>query len=301
MIKLLKFWRNTTMPSNPECYAYVRGEVLPLAKAFLHVSDLAIQRGYGVFDYFKVQRGHPVFLNDYLSRFRASAGLMELPVPLSDNELKAVIYELIRRNGLGLSGVKMILTGGYSPNGYDLAGPSLLIMQQPLSLPGQAAVDTGIKIITHDYVREIPRAKTINYTMGIRLTKQIRERGAADVLYHQQGVVTEFPRCNLFIVKQDDTVCTPAANVLLGVTRKNVLALAGKKYKVVEGVVTLEDVYQAKEVFLTSTTKRVLPVVQVDGKIIGDGRPGAATRWLLDDLVILEEKSFSGMPEPGLL
>lgn len=282
------------MQSNPN-FAYVRGQVLPLEQATLHISDLSIQRGYGVFDYFRVFHGKPVFLDDYLERFHASAAAMNLEVPVPDSVLREAIDELIRHNNLPLSGMKMILTGGYSENGYDPTEASLIIQQQPLILPGPEMLEQGIKVITHAYVREVPRAKTINYTMGIRLIGEIRRRGASDVLYQQNGVVSEFPRCNLFIVKQDNTVVTPAENVLLGVTRKNVLALAGKKYKASEGTVTLEDVYGAKEVFLTSTTKRIVPIVQVDERVIGNGKPGEVTLSLLQDLVQLEEEKGARM------
>ncbi|MDX5435961.1 MAG: aminotransferase class IV [Pontibacter sp.] len=278
------------MPLNVENYAYVRGEIVPLQDAKLHVSDLSIQRGYGVFDFCKVQNGQPLFLQDYLNRFRASAQLMQMEVPLSDHMLEGVIQELIRKNNLPHGGIKMILTGGYSDNGYEPAEPSLVILQQPLTLPGPEMVEKGIKIITHEYVREIPVVKTINYTMGIRLIEQIRQRGASDVLYLQKGIVTEFPRCNLFIVTNENTVRTPAADVLLGITRKNVLQLARKRYRIEEGPVPLEDVYSAKEVLLTSTTKRILPIVQVDEQVIGTGKPGNITLSLLQELIALEEK-----------
>ncbi|TPE42994.1 aminotransferase class IV [Pontibacter mangrovi] len=274
----------------PTNYAYVRGQVLPLAQATLHISDLSIQRGYGVFDYFRVFGNTPVFLDDYLQRFHASAAALHLQLPISDEELRAVIEEVIDKNSMPRSGMKMILTGGYSANGYEPADPSLVILQQPLTLPGLELVEKGIKIITHEYVRELPQAKTINYTMGIRLIEEIKSRGASDVLYRQNGVVSEFPRCNLFMVREDDTVVTPAENVLLGVTRRNVLELAGRKYKTEEGTVPLDDLYRAKEVFLTSTTKRILPIVQVDGQVIGTGKPGEVTRTLLADLVKLEEE-----------
>lgn len=280
------------MPSNPNLYAFVRGEILPLDNAFLHVSDLSIQRGYGVFDFLKVQDGRPLFRNEYIARFYESARLMGLSVPFSGEALKAAIDELILRNGLPLSGIKIILTGGYSANGYDPAEPNLIIIQQPLSLPDQAMIDKGIKVITHAYMREIPQAKTINYTMGIRLINEIKARGADDVLYQQDGVVTELPRCNFFIVKQDNTVATPAQDVLLGITRKRVLELAGRKYKTEEGIITLDDIFQAKEAFLTSTTKRILPVVQVDERIIGDGKPGPVSLSLLADLIPLEREQL---------
>jgi branched-chain amino acid aminotransferase len=277
------------MPATHNLFAVVNQELVPYENASLHISDLAIQRGYGIFDFFKVQDGHPFFLENYLSRFYESARQMELTVPLEPEALKSLILTLITKNNLAESGVKIILTGGYSTDGYQPGPPNLLITQQPFSLPTQEQYQTGIKIITHEYVRELPLAKTINYTMGIRLIKKIKASGADDVLYHQNGVVTEFPRCNFFIVRSDNTVVTPSENVLLGVTRQNVLNLAKVKYKAVAEQITLNDIFQAKEAFLTSTTKRILPIVQVNNQIIGNGQPGAVTLELLADLISLEE------------
>ncbi|MGV3585860.1 MAG: aminotransferase class IV [Adhaeribacter sp.] len=285
---------NDQLPTNKELFAFVNSQIVPLSEAYLHISDLAIQRGYGIFDFLKVNNGHAYFLDDYLERFKHSAAQMQLNIPLGPEALKTVIRELIEKNNLIESGVKMILTGGYSADGYQPGTPNLIITQQPFSLPTQAQYNTGIKIITHEYVRELPTAKTINYNMGIRLIQKVKDSHAEDVLYHQNGVVSEFPRCNFFIVKQDNTVVTPLENVLLGVTRKNVLHLAQEKYKIAEKPVTLTDIFEAKEAFLTSTTKRVLPIVQVDDKIIGDGKPGAVTLSLLADLIALEEKDKAG-------
>ncbi|WP_018477649.1 aminotransferase class IV [Pontibacter roseus] len=281
------------MQSNAKLFAYNLGGVVPLDQAFLHISDLSIQRGYGVFDFVKVHGNTPLFLDDYLDRFLSSAQQMELQLPLSREELKHTIFLLVQKNGLEVSGLKMILTGGYSDDGFTPVAPNLLITQHPLTLPTQSKVENGIKIITHDYVREIPTAKTINYSMGIRLISQIKAKGAEEVLYHRQGIVSEFPRCNFFIVRQDNTVVTPAENVLPGVTRKRVLEIAGRRYRAEQAKVTLEDIAQAKEAFLTSTTKRVLPIVQVDDTIIGTGKPGDVSLALLQDLIALEEEQVS--------
>lgn len=272
--------------------------MVPLDQAHLHISDLSIQRGYGVFDYFRIKDGRPLFLEEYLSRFYASARLMHLPLPLSDAALKAVIYKLIELNGLSTSGMKMTLTGGYSESGYDIIAPNLIVMQPPLAMPAQALLERGLKVITQDYVREIPEVKTINYTMGIRLLNKVKAYGADDVLYHRDGVATELPRCNFFLVRQDGAVVTPARDMLHGITRKHVLELAAKRYETVEGRVTLDDIKQAREAFLTSTTKRILPVVQVNDMVIGTGKPGAVTRSLLEDLVQFEESHISH-PVPG--
>ena len=275
---------------NPELFAYTRGEIRPLEKAFLHVSDLAIQRGYGVFDYFKISNGHPFFLDDYLDRFYQSASVMRLEVPHTRDVLKSIIYQLIEKNNLPESGIKMILTGGYSTDGYQPREPNLIISQQGLTMPGKEQTDNGVKIITHEYVRDFPLAKTINYTMGIWLSKAVTEEKAYDVLYTLNNVVSEFPRCNFFIVTKEGTVVTPSHNVLGGVTRMNVLALARKHYRAEEGTVTLDDVRNAREAFLTSTTKRIVPIVQMNDHLIGNGTPGSVTRSLLRHLIDLEEE-----------
>jgi branched-chain amino acid aminotransferase len=287
------------MQSNANLFAYNLGQIVPLDQACLHISDLAIQRGFGVFDFIKVQQGQPLFLEDYLDRLYNSARLMELQVPLSRDEMKAVIRELTERNALEVAGMKIILTGGYSEDGFTPLNPNLLITQHPLALPSQAKVEQGIRIITHEYVRELPSVKSINYLMGIRLISKIKAKGAEEVLYYKNGIVSEFPRCNFFLVRQDDTVVTPANNILSGITRKNVLEVAGRKYRVEQADITLEEVLQAKEAFLTSTTKRILPIVQVDDTLIGSGKPGEITLDLLQSLIELEEQQvmaakFSG-------
>ena len=274
---------------------FVNNAFHPAPQATLHISDLAIQRGYGVFDFFKVDGKTPLFLEDYLDRFYSSASQMYLQVPLEREELKAILMELIKLNNLEESGVKMILTGGYSDNGFDPGKPNLVVQQQPLVLPGADKVEKGISIITYEYLRDFPVVKSINYTTGIRLLHHMREQQAEEVLYHSGGIVTEFPRCNFFIVTQDNVVVTPSRNILKGITRKNVMALAAAKYKVEERDILLEEVYQAKETFLTSTTKRILPIVQIDHRQIGNGKPGDITLELLQDLKALEQRVKRGV------
>ena len=270
-------------------YTYLHNEIVPAEKAFLHVRDLSIQRGYGVFDFFKIKDGHPFFLNDYLERFYNSAKIMHLTVPYSPEELKSIIYQLIQKNNIEESGIKIILTGGYSEDGYQPAEPNLILTQHPLTLPAKEQIEKGVKIIAHDYVRDLPAAKTINYSMGIWLINQVKIQQAYDVLYYQNNIVSEFPRCNFFIVKKDNTVVTPVDRVLRGITRKNILKLAAHRYKAEEGIITLDDIREAKEAFLTSTTKRIVPIVQINNTLINDGKPGAVSLSLLEDLITLEQ------------
>lgn len=270
-------------------YTYLQNKIVPAEKAFLHVRDLSIQRGYGVFDFFKIKDGHPFFLNDYLERFYNSAKIMHLTVPHSHEELESIIYQLIQKNNIEESGIKIILTGGYSEDGYQPAEPNLILTQHPLTLPAKEQIEKGVKIIAHDYVRDLPAAKTINYSMGIWLINQVKIQQAYDVLYYQNNIVSEFPRCNFFIVKKDNTVVTPVDRVLHGITRKNILKLAAHRYKAEEGIITLDDIREAKEAFLTSTTKRIVPIVQINNTLINDGKPGAVSLSLLEELITLEQ------------
>lgn len=281
------------MPSMNKPFAYINHGFIPESEACLHISDLSIQRGYGVFEFFRVQEGRPLFRDEHLERFYASASLMELAVPFEREELSALIDELITRNHIEQAGIKLILTGGYSPNGYTPTTPNLLMVQTEIALPTPEQVAKGMKIMTHEYIREVPRAKTINYSMGILLLKTLKERGLDDVLYRQNGRVTEFPRSSFFLVKQDGTLVTPADDVLLGVTRNHVLSLAAQTGKAETGTVTLEDIAHAKEAFTTSTTKRIMPIVEIDGRPVGDGKAGPHTLALLQGLIQMENQQHS--------
>jgi branched-chain amino acid aminotransferase len=268
--------------------AFINGEFIEEKKACLHISDLAIQRGYGVFDYCRTNDHVPVHLEDHIDRFLRSADIMQLQLPVCRESLVEIIHELIRKNEIAQSGIRMLLTGGYSPDSYEIIQPNLIVLQHPLVPLARGAFDKGIKIITHEYVREFPHAKTINYSMGIWLQRKIKEQGAVDVLYHQRGEVSEFPRANFFIVNKDDVIVTPKRNVLCGITRKKILEFSLKGVSIEEGVVTLADIRAAKEAFMTNTTKRVLPIVQVDNITIGHGRCGEVTN-LIDQLLVKEE------------
>jgi branched-subunit amino acid aminotransferase/4-amino-4-deoxychorismate lyase len=268
--------------------AFINGEFIEERNATLHISDLSIQRGYGVFDYCRANQNVPIHLDHHLDRFAESARIMHLQLPFSKTELKTIIDDLLIKNNITQSGIRMLLTGGYSPDSYEIIKPNLIILQHPLVIRTGTAVE-GIKVITHEYVREFPGAKTINYSMGIWLQQKIKQQNAVDVLYHQQGEVSEFPRANFFIVTKDDVVITPKKNVLQGITRKKILELASNEFAVEEGIVTLNDIRTAKEAFMTSTTKRILPVIQVDNMIIGKSSPGQITTYI-DDALAKEEK-----------
>ena len=122
----------------------------------------------------------------------------------------------------------------------------------------------------------------MDYLQAIWLQPVLKEKKADDVLYHSNGLIRECPRANFFIVTKDDQVLTPESDMLKGVSRKQVLEISAATYHTEARDVTLDELRNAKEAFITSTTKNILPVVQVDGKFLGDGRPGAVTRDLAE-------------------
>ncbi len=263
---------------------FINNDFYEEEKALIGTRDLALQRGYAAFDYFRTANNRPLFLEDYLDRFFNSARKMFITVPLSRDELREVIYRLIAMNNIPQSGLRMIATGGYTADSYTPVQGNLIIQQQALHLPSAEQFEKGAKIMTHSYMRDLPQVKSINYLMGIWLQQQMKERGLDDVLYYQDNIISEFPRANVFMVTQNGELVTPSGNVLEGITRKNILALA----PVQQRDIRLPELKEAAEVFMTSTTKRILPVVAIDGRVVGDGTAGALTRQLAEELMTLE-------------
>ncbi|MGB7160816.1 MAG: aminotransferase class IV [Tepidisphaeraceae bacterium] len=275
-------------------FVYINDSFVLREQAALQIDDLAVQRGYGIFDFFKVTGGRPVFLDDHLDRFEHSAARMRLPIGRTREELKRVLAELLRRNDIPNAGVRLTLTGGYAPDGYTIARPNLIIGQQPLRTDPQLAT-SGIRLITYPHQRQLFDVKTLDYLMAIWLQPLVRERGGDDVLYHRDGMISECPRSNFFIITRDGKLATPGENILRGVIRKHVLDLASKRMGVEQRPVTLEEVRDAAEAFVTSTTKGIVPVVEVDGRPVGPGRPGEITRSLGAALVERSQAASRGL------
>ncbi|MGN6508540.1 MAG: aminotransferase class IV [Chitinophaga sp.] len=265
-----------------QLYAVINGQFIPQQDAKIAINDLSIQRGYGIFDFFRTRDSQPVFLNDHLDRFYHSAGVMNLPVEPSRETLIQLITGLIEKNGLPHSGIRLTLTGGYSENGYTPAKPNLLITQSAYTFNG-AAFEKGVRLVTYDHQRQLPQVKTIDYLQSIYLQPFISEKQADDVLYHEHGAVRECPRANFFIVTKNGEIVTPGEKILKGITRKKILGLENLRAK--EGTVLLEDLRDVREAFISSTTKVVLPVLEIDGQTIGDGKPGEVTRYIYEKLI----------------
>lgn len=261
-------------------YHSVNGKIVPVAEAVLNISDIAILRGYGMFDFFLVREGQPLFIKDYLNRFEHSARQLCLELPLSKAALESKIHELILANGLKEASIRLVLTGGCSPDGYAPARPNILIMEHPFPTHPRAAFEKGVKLMLHQYLRPFPIVKTTNYTVGIWLLEKMKKAGAKDILYHDGQIIAETTRANFFIVTPNDTIATAGEGVLKGITRMKVLEIAEPQFKVEKRDLKLEELKTAKEAFITSTTRGVMPVVQIDDLSIGNGKPGEISNRL---------------------
>jgi len=256
-------------------YISINNELFLKEDANISVADLAIQRGYGIFDFLKTISNKPIFIQDYFNRFYHSAKEMNLEVELNRDQLYETILKLIEKNNIPNSGIKIILTGGFAEDGYTMVKPNLIIIQTPLNII-ETETKKGIALVSYNHQRQIPHVKTIDYLQAIRLQKFVKENGADDLLYHNNGKVRECPRANFFIVT-DDEIITAKNEILNGITRKKILSLDIPGYTFVERDFTLDEVYQAKEAFISSSTKNAFPVDQVDGKLIGDEKNNITT------------------------
>jgi branched-chain amino acid aminotransferase len=271
-------------------WAFINGDWIEAEKATVHVSDLAVQRGYGVFDFFRTVNNTPLFIDHHLDRLQHSASVLRLQLPFTKEELKKIIAELINKNQLGSSGIRITVTGGNAIDMYTPSAPNIIITQQPLTMDAGFDDSKGLHLITEEYVRELPTTKSINYLMGVYLQQKVKAAGADDVLYVKNGFISELPRSNVFILSKDNALITPDSNVLHGITRKHILQLASKVLTLKEQPVQLDHLLNAKEVFVSSTTKRLLPVFSVNGKQIADGKAGTTTALLFHLFQELETK-----------
>ena len=267
--------RSDTM--NQSNYCYFNGDLVPYDKIHLHVSDLLLQRGYGVFDYFRSRNGSLLWLEDYMERLFTSVEMSGIKTDLDRNQLVAVIRELQGMNNLANGAFKVLVSGGYSDNLDSVTGQhNIIVLNLHWTPPPEETFARGVNLIKDRYIRPNPEVKTLFYFNRLKLQNKLREFNAVDVLYHTDRI-SEASRANLFFVKNGQ-VYTPASDILKGITRKQVLSLFGE--------IRVEDIdadrlYDFDEIFMTSTSQDVTPVVSVEGKKIGKGLPGPVSREIL--------------------
>lgn len=277
-----------TKDSPSEPIVYIDGKYLPRSKANISVFDHVILYGDGVYDTLCAWN-HAVFkLDQHVNRLYESAHAVKIEVPLSKEEMKDVILETVDRNGLRNAYVKVLVTRGVSAqpllSPYNCV-PSVIVFAVPyVSQAADGTDEIGIKMIVSS-MRRIPnecistKIKSCNYLNHVLMRLEANEAGADDAIeLDMEGYVCEAPGYNVFVVK-NGVLGTPCDNILVGITRETVIELAqagGIPVKI--GRVQTFDLYNADEVFLSSTAGGIVPVVRIDGRTIGTGKPGAMTK-----------------------
>ncbi len=260
-------------------YYFFNGEFISNEVPVLTPYELGMLRGYGIFDFLRIVNGVPVFLEDHLDRFYTSAALMDLKVGYSRKQIVDYVDTLVQINKVGYSGVRLVLTGGFSDSGFTSTKSNFYLLQHILKENPKHYFEKGIKLITVDYIRDFPKIKTLNYALVLRNQKLLKKEGAFDVLYVKDDFISESSRSNFFIVK-NKTIITSEENALSGITRKKLLELCEGKYRVQIRPVQFKELRTADEAFICGSTKALVPVVRVDRIKIGNGRPGKFTAQL---------------------
>lgn len=261
---------------------YMDGKFVPEAEATLPVSDLIILRGYGVFDFLRTYGGRPFHLDAHIRRLRNSAQLIGLSCPWSFQEIKDIVTGTLAKNDFPESNVRLMITGGDSTDSITPGEkPRLLVMVNALKTFPAEWFETGVKITTKDVTRFIPGAKSIDYIRGILALNEAHRIDAVESIYvDNRGWVREGTTSNIFAVIGGELV-TPPDDILPGVTRDVTLDLVTPMTTPQLRPLSRDELYRADEVFLSSSNKEIMPVVQVDGKTIANGRPGSMTRRIM--------------------
>lgn len=266
-------------------YAYLNGKIVRTDQPQLYLDDIGLLRGFGSFDFFRIYNKVPLDFDAHYARLVASSKQLGLRVPISKRALSDVLQTLLKKNKVEDAHVRIILTGGKVKDGLSPTVPNMFVLLEPRKdLPG-SLYKKGGELITFEHQRPFATAKTTNYQQAVVLQPVKKKRGAVEVLYVWKGKVLEAATSNVGMVKKG-VLYTPTDDVLHGITRKIVLEQAQLLgYKVVERSITMQDLLGADEVFITATNKFVLPIVRVDGAVIGAGKPGKVTQALYDAYV----------------
>jgi branched-chain amino acid aminotransferase len=275
----------------------VNGRVSDREHAVISVFDHGFLYGEGIYETLRTYNGQPFLFDRHMLRLRRSAEMLALPVPLTDAQIGARCRETMRAAAIagGPSGeayIRILITRGVGELSYDMAScpePSIVIIVKPQVDPPRTAYENGVKAAIVATVRNHPG--TVNPLIksnnllnnAIAMQEAFRVGAFEGIMRNFRGELAECTQSNLFVVR-DGTALTPPldAGLLPGITREFVFEVgASIGVGVREQVLHDDDLFSGDEALLTSTTREIVPVVQVDGRAIGSGKPGPVTTRLL--------------------
>jgi D-alanine transaminase len=272
--------------------AYVNGRYTPLRAAAVSVQDRGFQFGDAVYEVWAVRQGRLCDQDEHLSRLSRSLGELRIPAPMADASLVVVLRETLRRNHVWNGIVYLQVSRGAASRDHTFPSPTpkptIVVTAKNLDRRAQdARAAAGVKVITSPDIRWARRdIKSVNLLPNVLARQSAKERGAFEAwLVDGDGYVTEGTAANAWIVDAAGTIRTrPLSNdILHGVTRAVLMRLARERQmRVVETPFTVAEALAAREAFITGATNPVVPVVAIDDKSVGSGRPGAITLALRD-------------------
>lgn len=261
------------------------------ADAKVSVFDHGLLYGDGVFEGIRVYGGKIFELKAHLKRLFESAKVIRLDIGMSMEELADATKKAVKANGVVDGYIRLVITRGIGDLGIDpfVCGKAgIIIIAAAIQLYPQELYEIGLKVVSVSTVRchplaLAPQVKSLNYLNNIMAKIEAVDRGAGEaIMYNHLGFVAEASGDNIFVIK-NGVISTPPpeAGSLCGITREVVMRLARETgYEVVEKNLTRTDLYICDEFFLTGTAAEVISVVDIDGRVIGDGKPGEITETL---------------------
>lgn len=291
-----------------ENLVYLDGKWYPKSEAKISVFDHGLLYGDGVFEGIRAYKGNVFKLDEHLDRLWESAHTLMLKIPMTKAEMQTAIIETLRRNHLKDAYIRAVVTRGTGDLGLDpglCKMPTIFIITDKIKLYPESIYQEGLTIITVPTVRNLPEAvnpaiKSLNYLNNILAKIEAKNGGVMEaVMLNAQGYVAECTGDNIFMIKmtgrakKTPLIITPPSYVgaLKGITRQAILEIAQTlKISAEERIITRHDLFNANEIFLTGTAAEVVPVVKMDGRVIGDGKPGQVTARLLKAFRLLAVK-----------
>jgi len=273
---------------------YINGSFHSKAYAKISVYDHGFLYGDGVFEGIRAYGGRVFRLKEHVDRLFKSAHTIMLSIPMSREAMAEAVVATVRENGLKDAYIRLIITRGIGRlglNPFTCGTPQVIIIADKIVLYPKAFYQKGLGVVTVPTQRNLgeavnPRIKSLNYLNNIMAKIEAINAGVYEaIMLNSHGFISECTGDNIFIVS-DGRLLTPALymGVLEGITRDEVMALAARDgIEVRETTLTRHDVFNADECFLTGTAAEIIPVVKVDGRLIGDGKPGPVTRRLMED------------------
>jgi len=294
------------LAENEILYAYVDGKYVPKEQASVSIYDHGFLYGDGVYEAIRAYDGIIFKLREHIDRLFESAKSIKIEMPLSKDDLRGLVIEVLRKNQLTNSYIRIVVSRGRGRMGVDPRNcpkPTIVIMAEPREpLFGENV--RGISAIVSSLRRTPswsldPRIKTLNYLNNIMAKIEAIESGVEEaIMLNEQGYVAETSTENIFIVK-NGIVSTPhpSQGVLRGITRDTVLGIARELgYTLEERAITVHELYNADEVFVTGTAAEVVPIVKIAGRKIGEGEAGPVFAKILGRFKESIKRSNEGTP-----